>query len=80
MLVNTHVLCLNSDTNKWSVAESKGDTPAPRSGATMATVGDKLYLFGGLSRETGWFDELFMFDTGEDFFLSLFVSYFVVHG
>ena len=53
-----------ADSNSWSQSESKGDIPEPRSGATIAAVGTKLYLFGGLSRETGWFDELYMFDTG----------------
>ena len=53
-----------ADSNSWSQAESKGDIPEPRSGATIAAVGTKLYLFGGLSRETGWFDELYVCDTG----------------
>ena len=63
-----------ADSNSWSQSEIKGDPPEPRSGATIAAVGTKLYLFGGLSRETGWFDELYVFDTGNkdlDDFLTL---------
>ena len=49
---------------KWSKPETTGDVPAPRSAATMSAVGDKLYLFGGLSRNTGWLDDLHIYDTG----------------
>ena len=44
--------------------DAKGDIPCPRSGATMAAVGNKLFLFCGLSRETGWLDTVHEFDTG----------------
>ena len=30
----------------------------------MATVGMKLYVFGGLSRDCGWLNDLHAFDTG----------------
>ena len=64
--MRTLYLFMIADTNNWSQAESKGDIPKPRSGATIAAVGRKLYLFGGLSRETGWFDELYVYDTGNE--------------
>ena len=60
-----------ADSNSWSQAESKGDVPEPRSGATIAAVGTKLYLFGGLSRETGWFDELYVYNTGNEDVITL---------
>lgn len=30
----------------------------------MAAVGMKLYVFGGLSRDCGWLNDLHAFDTG----------------
>ena len=30
----------------------------------MASVGSKLYLFGGLNNSVGWLDDFFVFDTG----------------
>ena len=42
----------------------KGDVPAPRSGATLSPVGKSLFLFGGLSRNSGWFSDIYVFDTG----------------
>ena len=41
-----------------------GDVPSARSSATMAAVGMKLYVFGGLSRDCGWLNDLHAFDTG----------------
>ena len=35
------------------------------------SVGNKLYLFGGLNQETGWQDSLYVFDTGDKYILSL---------
>lgn len=40
-----------------------GDVPSARSSATMAAVGMKLYVFGGLSRDCGWLNDLHAFDT-----------------
>lgn len=42
----------------------KGEVPPPRTSASFAAVGDKLYLFGGLSQAGGWMSSVFMFDTG----------------
>lgn len=38
--------------------------PSSRSSAAMAGVGSKLYVFGGLSRDCGWLNDLYVFDTG----------------
>lgn len=43
-----------------------GEIPAPRSAATMAAVGSSLYLFGGLSQNSGWFDDVHRFDTSKE--------------
>ena len=52
------------DECSWRKAEVKGDIPAPRSGATLSAVGKCLFLFGGLSRNSGWFNDIYVFDTG----------------
>ena len=54
-----------SEAEKWSVAKKNGEVPAARSAATMASVNGKLYVFGGLSQESGWFDGVYMYDTGK---------------
>ena len=41
-----------------------GQVPSSRSSAAMAAVGRKLYVFGGLSRDSGWLNDLHVFDTG----------------
>ena len=41
-----------------------GQVPSTRSSAIMAGVGSKLYVFGGLSRDSGWLNDLYAFDTG----------------
>ena len=41
-----------------------GEIPSARSSAAMAAVGNKLYVFGGLSRDCGWLNDLHAFDTG----------------
>ncbi|CAG5120142.1 unnamed protein product, partial [Candidula unifasciata] len=50
-------------TSKWSQPRIAGILPPPRSAASLVAVGTKLYLFGGLSHMSGWFDDLFVFDT-----------------
>ena len=42
-----------------------GEVPSGRSSAAMAVVGSKLYVFGGLSRDCGWLNDMHAFDTGE---------------
>jgi len=48
---------------------SSGSIPRPRSAATLAAVGSKLYLFGGLSNNVGWLNDFHVFDTGEYYFI-----------
>ncbi|XP_071965800.1 kelch domain-containing protein 2-like [Antedon mediterranea] len=52
----------NIDARKWRKIDVKGEIPKPRSGSTMVSVENKLYLFGGLSQNVGWFDDLNVFD------------------
>jgi len=42
-----------------------GTVPSPRSAATIAAVSSKLYLFGGLSNDSGWLGDFYVFDTGQ---------------
>lgn len=41
-----------------------GSVPSARCAATMASVDKNVYVFGGLSRETGWLDDMYMLNTG----------------
>ncbi|XP_060569590.1 kelch domain-containing protein 1-like [Ruditapes philippinarum] len=47
----------------WTLIDAKGTLPEPLSAASLVSVGNKLYLFGGLNQETGWQDSLYVFDT-----------------
>lgn len=53
------------DSETWSKVDVKGDIPIPCSASALTAVGDKLYLFGGLSHEIGWLDSLYVFNTGK---------------
>ena len=48
-----------------------GAVPSPRSAATIAAVGSKLYLFGGLSNDSGWLGDFYVFDTGQQLSVDL---------
>lgn len=56
------LFCLDSHTLNKIVTGVQ--VPSSRSSATMAGVGSKLYVFGGLSRDYGWLNDLYAFDTG----------------
>lgn len=45
-----------------TVGEEK---PLSRSAGSLAAVGSKLYLFGGLNQSVGWLDDFFVFDIGK---------------
>lgn len=49
---------------KWQKVKTTGTSPSARATASLVAVGTKLYLFGGLSHVSGWFDDLFVFETG----------------
>ena len=53
------------DSQSLSKIVTGGELPSARSSAAMAAVGKKLYVFGGLSRDSGWFNDLYTLDTGE---------------
>jgi len=46
------------------MASVSGSVPSARCAATMASVDKNVYVFGGLSRETGWLDDMYMLNTG----------------
>ncbi|XP_061165639.1 kelch domain-containing protein 1-like [Saccostrea echinata] len=48
--------------NKWEKVVFNGEPPAARTGGSLVAVDNCLYLFGGLSHSTGWFNDLFKFD------------------
>lgn len=57
-----HVFNLPDQT--WSViADAKGDTPPPRVGVTMASIGHTIYVFGGRDATHKELDDLYSFDT-----------------
>ncbi|XP_070205613.1 kelch domain-containing protein 1-like [Littorina saxatilis] len=57
------LLLFNIESETWQKVKGSGTLPPPRAAASLVAVGTKLYLFGGLSHMTGWFDDLFVFDT-----------------
>ena len=57
-----------AESETWQKVKGSGSPPPPRAAASLVSVGTKLYLFGGLSHMTGWFDDLFVFDTGSTTF------------
>ena len=61
---HTWLVILPTDSHTLSKIVTGGELPHARSAATMAGVGSKLYVFGGLSRECGWLNDLYAFDIG----------------
>ncbi|KAG6541331.1 hypothetical protein Mapa_017273 [Marchantia paleacea] len=55
-----HVFDLKTRT--WSTLESKGETPAPRVGVTVAAVDKTLYVFAGRDKEHEELNEFFSFN------------------
>ncbi|ESN98682.1 hypothetical protein HELRODRAFT_185029 [Helobdella robusta] len=45
------------------VLNGGGDIPVSRSSAVLACVKDNLYLFGGLNADSGWFNDLHLYNT-----------------
>jgi len=56
--------------------DGSGAVPSPRSAATIAAVNSKLYLFGGLSNDSGWLADFYAFDIGQQLTLKL-LKFFV---
>ncbi|XP_078380436.1 kelch domain-containing protein 1-like [Oculina patagonica] len=59
---SNEVLVFDTDSHTLSKIVAGGEVPSARSSATMAGVGSKLYVFGGLSRDCGWLNDLYAFD------------------
>lgn len=53
-----------SEDNKCRQIQSFGTNPGPLCNATLSAIGNNLFLFGGLNRETGWNNKMWIFDTG----------------
>lgn len=60
---SNEILLFDVDTLVLSKIVTGGEIPSARSSAAMAAVGNKLYVFGGLSRDCGWLNDLHAFDT-----------------
>ncbi|CAG2233844.1 unnamed protein product [Mytilus edulis] len=56
------LLALDTASMKWEKIEVRGTVPSPRATASLVAVGKKLYLFGGLSHMSGWFDVMHEYD------------------
>ncbi|XP_050400202.1 kelch domain-containing protein 1 [Patella vulgata] len=63
VIESNELFLFDSETLVWEKVRTRGTQPPGRSAASLVGVGDKLYLFGGLSQNFGWFDDLFVFDT-----------------
>ncbi|XP_048583338.1 rho GTPase-activating protein gacHH isoform X2 [Nematostella vectensis] len=57
------MLVYDLESQTWSKPVTRGDTPSSRSSATMCSVGNTLFMFGGLSRDSGWLNDLYAFNT-----------------
>ncbi|KAJ8304073.1 hypothetical protein KUTeg_017656 [Tegillarca granosa] len=64
LVESNELLTFDVDTRTWQKLLCKGSVPSPRSAASLVAIGTKLYLFGGLSHEFGWFNDFYSFDTG----------------
>uniref|UniRef100_A0A7S0Y9W2 Uncharacterized protein n=1 Tax=Polytomella parva TaxID=51329 RepID=A0A7S0Y9W2_9CHLO len=57
------VVILNTDTMKWQTPHVKGiDRPVPRSGHATCCIREKLFVFGGVSAEGVFLNDLWVFD------------------
>eukprot|EP00911_Craspedida_sp_UC1_P000723 UC1_evm1s553 len=59
---------LDMDFGEWEKLETKGgnvpvNVPVARSGATLAAVGNDLFLCGGINSELAWLDTVHRFDS-----------------
>ena len=48
---------------KWHLVSTSGDAPSGLSGHSLSFLGNRLFLFGGLSSD-GYSNDLFTFDEG----------------
>lgn len=51
----------NLDSKTWATIQTTGDTPLPRVGAALVSVGDSLLLFGGKSSEQIYFNDMWSY-------------------
>lgn len=59
--LDDNLYLLNTTTLKWTVASSSGPRPSGRYGHTIATVGSKVFVFGG-QLDDYFFDDLLCYD------------------
>jgi len=60
---SNEILVFDVDSLSLSKIVTGGEVPSARSSAAMAAVGSKLFVFGGLSRDCGWLNDMHAFDT-----------------
>ena len=57
---NNQLFSYDPSVNKWKNVQCFGDTPSPRSHASVAIVTDKVWLYGGhAAASTGWGSDLY---------------------
>ncbi|KAH3781796.1 kelch domain-containing protein 1-like isoform X2 [Dreissena polymorpha] len=61
-LESNDLLCYDAESGCWSKLDTKTPRPEACIAASLAAVGNKLYLFGGLNQESGWLGSLHMLD------------------
>ena len=47
LIVTTVTLVIFSDSLKWSIVDTEGDTPQARDGHSACVIDAKMYIFGG---------------------------------
>jgi hypothetical protein len=68
LLTGLVVSSVSADTKRWSKLQTTGTAPSERSRPAVASVGDKIFVFGGgfdefASGEFVFYDDLFVLDT-----------------
>jgi N-acetylneuraminic acid mutarotase len=52
----------NISTRKWTELQCTGSIPSPRAGHTAVLIDDVMYVFGGLSNDKTYLDDLTALD------------------
>lgn len=59
------LIVYDTSSHTWTkeIPSKDCEIPSPRSGACLVSVGQSLYLFGGLSQFSGWMNDFYQYDT-----------------
>lgn len=62
---NNDLFLFNPSLHTWTKVE-RGEAPLARTGASLAVLGNTLFVFGGLSNEVGWLDDFHSLDLSNE--------------